>query len=108
MTRAYLGVTYIMVLNESNSTVNATMSAPFTEDQDGLQVLGEGRTLPYTGDGSTFTDSFSPYGVHIYAEAPSGSYVVSVPEPATALPALIAILISARSRRRSGRAAQAI
>jgi hypothetical protein len=108
MTRAYLGVTYIMVLNESNSTVNATMSAPFTEDQNGLQVLGEGRTLPYTGDGSTFTDSFSPYGVHIYAEAPSGSYVVSVPEPATALPALIAILISARSRRRSGRAAQAI
>jgi len=103
MTRAYLGVTYIMVLNEANATVNATISAPFTEDQNGLEVVGEDRTLPYTGNGSTFTDTFSPYGVHIYAEVPSGDFVVSVPEPATALLAFVAIMIPARSRRRSRR-----
>jgi hypothetical protein len=101
MTRAYLGVTYLMVLNLSNTNVNATISAPFTEDQNGLEVLGENRTLPYTGDGSTFTDTFTPYQVHIYAEAPGGAFVVSVPEPSTALLILAATMLPLRSRRRS-------
>src|SRR5205807_7127828 len=87
---SFNGVTYLFVLNQSNTTVNGTIQGAFSYGQNGLTVVGEDRVLTSTSSNySTFQDSFDPYGVHIYAEGPSWisplAIQASTPEPGTAL-----------------------
>jgi hypothetical protein len=99
VTRSYQGVTYLIALNLSDSAVDTTFSADFTMAGNGLSVLGANQTL--YGNGNTFSDSFGPYGVRIYAEgaAAAGSALLSIPEPGSLALLAIAPLLLARRKR---------
>ena len=57
--------TYVIVLNQSATPVdNAAIEVLGTSVPPTITVRNEGRTIPASG--STFTDSFGPYAVHVY------------------------------------------
>lgn len=108
--QSYNGVTYVIVLNQTGSTVSGTISAPFAYGDNGLQVLGEDRTLSLLNPSGTpsYTDTFAPFALHIYAEGPAGATPLAIavpdlaPEPtAAALLGVAAVgLLRRRPRRR--------
>jgi hypothetical protein len=103
MTRAYNGVTYLIALNLSADSVSGTMSLALTDPTAAalgdLQVLGESRSLSPT-EPNTYSDSFGPYDVHVYAESPLGVAALAVPEPSSALLMLAGIAGSSLVLRR--------
>jgi hypothetical protein len=104
MTKSLDGVTYLFILNQTNAALTGNFSAAFTFGRAGLSVLGENRTLFSTDeDGHIFTDTFAPYGYHIYAEGPAGVTPLAVtftPEPSLAVLFGIAPLFLRRSGRK--------
>lgn len=57
---------YIIAVNDSPTAVTATFNAPRFNGT--VHVLTEKRTV--TAAGNTFSDTFPPYGVHLYATSP--------------------------------------
>lgn len=53
-----------ILLNESGESFTADITGSFPET---LRVIGEGRTVATSG--GSFSDSFAPYGVHVYVDA---------------------------------------
>ena len=53
-----------ILLNESGESFTADITGDFPET---LRVIGEGRTVATSG--GSFSDSFAPYGVHVYVDA---------------------------------------
>ncbi len=95
------GVTYVIVLNLSNGWVSGNITADGLVLGGALQVLGEGRDLLINGN--EFSDSFGPYGVHIYAQVPLGLAAVQVPEPTSVAAFFAAAVIFLRRRGRVSR-----
>jgi hypothetical protein len=109
--QSYNGVTYVIVLNQTGSALTGTISASFAYGDNGLQVLGEDRTLsPLNLSGTpTYSDSFAPFALHIYAEGPAGATPLAIAAPDVAPePSAVVLLAAAaasagllrRSRRR--------
>ena len=67
--RSYRGAFYVFAVNPSYGAVKATIRARGLEGRP-LQVLGENRTV--TPANGSFTDSFAPLAVHLYAAPPPG------------------------------------
>jgi len=61
MARKSDGATYIFSVGMRNASTTAEFSVG---GSGSVEVLGEGRTIPLVDGG--FSDSFSPYGVHLY------------------------------------------
>jgi hypothetical protein len=105
--RSYGGVTYLIVLNLSPNGTSSSMIADSQTPIADLQVLGESRDL-LPSDLNTFTDTFGPYGVHIYAESPFGFAPLAVPEPQSAgvIGGIVVLLMRCRGRSKHGRRQQ--
>ena len=97
ITRSYGGITYLIALNKSSSTLTTTFSANFTMAQNGLSILGTNQTL--IGNGNSFSDTFAPYGVRIYAEGAPGATPLAIPEPGALALIGVAPLLLGRRRR---------
>jgi hypothetical protein len=102
--RSYGGVTYLIVLNLSPNSTSSSIIADSQTPIADLKVLGENRDLP-ASDVNTFTDSFGPYDVHIYAESPFGFSPLAVPEPAGVgvMGGIAVVLMRRRGRSKRGR-----
>jgi hypothetical protein len=58
---------YVFVVNTSGTSYpNQTITLTGTTGSTTATVVGESRTLPVTGGGTTITDSFGAFAVHIY------------------------------------------
>ncbi|WP_391574829.1 S-layer homology domain-containing protein [Cohnella sp.] len=77
MVKSYEGNTYIIAVNNSKETQQASFGA---QQLSGLpvQVWNEGRTLNWNND--QFSDTFAPYAVHIY-EIGNGDSIASPDRP---------------------------
>ena len=61
MVKNYAGATYIFTVAMRDGATTATFTVP---SGDQVEVLGENRMM--TVNGGKFSDSFKPYGVHLY------------------------------------------
>jgi hypothetical protein len=68
--RTWAGALYVLAINSSYSTANATITAPSLNGRT-LTVMGESRRVDSVGD--SFQDHFAPLAVHIYIAPPPAS-----------------------------------
>ncbi len=59
------GQVYLFTVNVDRATTEATFTVPGMVADSAVTVVDEARTVPATGE--SFSDSFEPLGVHIYA-----------------------------------------
>lgn len=60
-----LGTTYIFAVGMRDGTTTAVFSLPGWKQRQGVEVIGENRSLTVGADG-TFKDDFAPWDVHLY------------------------------------------
>jgi hypothetical protein len=58
---------YVFIVNPSGTSYpNQTITLTGTSGSTSATVVGESRTVPVSGDGTTITDNFGAFAVHIY------------------------------------------